>query len=149
MFSIIVPVYNVEKYIAECIESVLNQNFGDYELILVDNGSTDKGLQICKEYAQRNADKIKLFHKENEGLLLTRRYGLKMSNGEYVVFLDSDDCLRNNALEELNRVIKSMMLYSLTARARQIFQYRLCCMKRQAVSGRVSIQEGCFAAPIV
>ena len=107
MFSIIVPVYNVEKYIAECIESVLNQSFGDYELILVDDGSTDKSLQICKEYAQRNADKIKLFHKENEGLLLTRRYGLKMSNGEYVVFLDSDDCLRNNALEELNRVIKN------------------------------------------
>ena len=88
--SIIVPVYNVEKYIAECIESVLNQNFEDYELILVDDGSKDNSLSICREYAEKD-ERIRVFSKENGGVSSARNFGFDKAEGEYITFIDSDD----------------------------------------------------------
>ena len=97
-FSILVPVYNVEKYLAECIASVLLQNFSDYELILADDGSTDASGAIMDEYAAKFPF-VKVFHKENEGLLQTRRFLLEKSSGEFLLFLDSDDAWERGLLE--------------------------------------------------
>ncbi len=89
-FSIIVPIYNVEKYLRACIDSVLTQTFRDYELILVDDGSPDKSGEICDEYALRD-DRIKVIHKENGGLSDARNVGISIAEGEYLLFIDSDD----------------------------------------------------------
>lgn len=88
--SIIVPVYNVEQYLNQCVESVLIQTFTDYELILVDDGSTDSSGSICDEYVKID-DRVKVLHKKNGGLSSARNAGLLISKGEYVVFIDSDD----------------------------------------------------------
>ena len=89
-FSIIVPVYNVEKYLSECIDSVLRQTFTDYELILVDDGSKDESGKICDQYAEKD-NRIKVIHKGNGGQSSARNRGVQQSSGEYIVFLDSDD----------------------------------------------------------
>ncbi len=90
MFSVIVPVYNVEGYLKECVDSILNQSYCDYEVILVDDGSTDRSGVICDEYAQCS-DKIKVIHKENGGLSSARNAGIDAAKGNYVLFIDSDD----------------------------------------------------------
>ena len=97
-FSILVPVYNVEKYLAACIESVLKQTFTDYELILADDGSTDSSGAICDEYAKK-FPAIKVFHKKNEGLLQTRRFLLGKSSGNFLLALDSDDSWEQGLLK--------------------------------------------------
>lgn len=88
--SIIVPVYNVEKYLEQCIDSILAQTFEDFELILVDDGSPDKCPEICDEYAQKD-DRVKVIHKENGGVSSARNAGMKLACGEYILFCDSDD----------------------------------------------------------
>ena len=90
--SIIVPVYNVELYIAECIDSILAQTFKDWELILVDDGSKDNSGKICDEYAQKDS-RIKVIHKKNEGLSSSRNTGLDNISGKFVTFVDSDDVI--------------------------------------------------------
>lgn len=104
--SILIPVYNVERYLSRCIESVLKQDFQDWEMILVDDGSPDKSGAICDEYAQKDA-RIKVIHKENGGLISARKEGFIHSRGKYLVFLDSDDTLTDGALGILyNNIIK-------------------------------------------
>ena len=105
-FSIMVPVYNVEKYIRECIESVLNQTYDDFELILVDDGSKDDSGKICDEYASRD-NRIIVIHKENGGLISARRAAIKVAQGEYCLFLDSDDYLAHTTLDVLSGKIIS------------------------------------------
>ncbi len=100
LISVIIPVYNVEKYLRECIDSVLNQTYKNYEIILVDDGSTDSSGRICDEYAEKN-DKITVVHKKNSGPSKTRNVGLTNAKGEYIYFLDSDDYLDLNAFEKL------------------------------------------------
>lgn len=102
-FSFIIPVYNVEKYLPECIESILNQSFTDYEIILVNDGSTDNSLEICNYY-QKKDNRIKVLTKPNAGLSHTRNTGLNIAMGEYVFFLDSDDHLekQGTCLGEIN-----------------------------------------------
>ena len=99
--SIIVPVYNVEKYLKECVESVLAQTFIDFELLLIDDGSTDSSGAICDEYAQKDT-RVRVFHKENGGVSSARNLGFDNAIGKYVIFLDADDYWFNiNALEQL------------------------------------------------
>lgn len=98
--SIIVPIYNVEKYLPRCIESVLSQDFRDYELILVDDGSPDQCPQICDEYAKKD-NRIKVVHKKNGGLVSARLAGFKEALGEYVMHVDSDDYLLPSAISTL------------------------------------------------
>lgn len=105
--SILVPIYKVEKYLSRCIESVLSQDFTDYELILVDDGSPDKCGKICDEYAAKYPEKIKTIHKENGGLISARYCGIKAAKGKYYIFLDSDDTLRYGAISTLYGYIKS------------------------------------------
>lgn len=104
-FSIIVPVYNVEKYLHECVRSVLGQTFSDFELILVDDGSTDSCPQICDQYAAADS-RVRVIHKQNGGLSSARNDGLDKAVGEYILFLDSDDYWCDpNALEIINGYI--------------------------------------------
>ena len=103
--SVIVPVYKVEKYLPECIESVLAQTFTDFELILVDDGSPDNSGAICDAYAARDP-RIRVFHKENGGVTSARRLGVERSRGEWITFVDSDDKLFPNALRDLWNIAK-------------------------------------------
>jgi len=98
LISIIVPVYNAEKYLSRCIESVLAQTYKNFELILVDDGSKDKSGEICEEFSRVDG-RIKTYRKLNGRQLETRIYGIERASGEYCVFVDSDDWLENNALE--------------------------------------------------
>lgn len=98
-FSIIIPVYNVEKYLRECIDSILSQDFSDFEIILVNDGSKDESKEICQEYAVRYHDKVKLINKENGGLSDARNTGMKIATGEYLIFVDSDDYITNSSLK--------------------------------------------------
>lgn len=91
--SIIVPVYNAENYLHKCINSLLSQNFSDFELILVNDGSKDKSGEICDEYA-KNDDRIKVIHKENGGVSSARNRGLDEAQGKYIMFCDSDDFVK-------------------------------------------------------
>ncbi len=104
-FSVIVPVYKVEKYLSNCIESVLKQTFSDFELILVDDGSPDSCPQICDDYKKKD-NRIKVVHKENGGLASARRTGIKVAEGDYVFNLDSDDLIENDTLECAYKIIK-------------------------------------------
>lgn len=105
LISIIVPIYNVEPYLQKCVDSVLNQTFQNYELILVDDGSTDNSSKICDEYANKY-DYITVIHQNNAGVSAARNTGLDSSKGEYIFFLDSDDWIERNALEKLISLIK-------------------------------------------
>lgn len=96
-FSVLVPVYQAEKYLEECIQSVLHQTYQNWELILVNDGSTDRSGEICDRYAEKY-DRIHAYHKENVGTLHTRRVGIAKATGDYYVFLDADDLLKENAL---------------------------------------------------
>lgn len=106
MISILVPVYNVERYLARCIDSVLSQSFQEWELILVDDGSTDNCPRICDEYANKDK-RIKVIHKLNGGLPSARQVGFINAVGEYLIFLDSDDWLLPNSLCVLINAIQS------------------------------------------
>ena len=103
--SIITPVYNVEKYICRCIESVINQSYNDYELILIDDGSLDDSGKICDAYSKNNYN-IHTLHQKNCGPGKSRNAGLARATGDYVIFLDSDDFICNNTLEILSKCAK-------------------------------------------
>lgn len=105
-FSIIIPVYNTSKYLSACIDSVLTQEFDDYEIILVNDGSTDDSYDICNRYALKNS-KIHFISQDNKGISVARNNGVAAASGEYLIFLDSDDYLYNNCLNLLNSEINS------------------------------------------
>lgn len=100
MVSIVVPVYNVEKYLRECIDSLLSQSYQNIEIILVDDGSKDSSGSICDEYAQMDT-RIIVIHKKNEGLGFARNTGIEASHGEFVVFVDSDDYADSDMIKQL------------------------------------------------
>lgn len=105
-FSIILPIYKVEKYLRPCVDSILNQTFKDFEVILVDDGSPDSSPLICDEYAQKDA-RVQVIHKENGGLSDARNVGLKHASGEYIFFIDSDDYLiDDNVLLRISQKLK-------------------------------------------
>lgn len=106
LISVIVPVYNVEKYLWECIDSVLKQTYTNFEVILVDDGSKDSSKYICEEYAVKDA-RIKVMAKENGGASSARNLGLTVAKGEYIYFLDSDDWIVEDALEKLLKICES------------------------------------------
>jgi len=98
--SVLVPVYNVQDFLPKCIDSILGQTFKEFELILVDDGSTDSSGRICDESAMKD-DRIKVFHQTNQGIGATREFALQQSSGEYVMWVDSDDWIRTDAIELL------------------------------------------------
>ena len=100
MISIIVPVYNVEEYLEECLTSIQNQTFTDIQVILVNDGSTDRSKEICERYCQLDS-RFKLINQKNQGLSAARNRGVKESIGEYIMFVDSDDVVKENIVEVL------------------------------------------------
>ena len=119
MLSVIVPVYNVSKFIKPCLNSILFQTYSDFEVLLVDDGSTDDSGEICDEYAERDI-RIKVFHKKNGGVSSARNFGLNHAKGEFVCFVDADDiiprdCLKNlttNLLENVDMVFGGIQKFS-------------------------------------
>lgn len=103
--SIIVPIYKVEKYIKRCIDSIINQKFMDFELILVDDGSPDKCGEICDEYALKDS-RVKVIHKKNGGLSSARNAGLDIARGKYIGFVDSDDWINEEMYQTLYNLIQ-------------------------------------------
>lgn len=105
LISIIVPVYNVEEYIEKCVNSIINQTYKNIEIILVDDGSKDNSGKICDELKQKDS-RIKVIHKENGGLSDARNAGLKIANGDYIGFVDSDDYIKEDMFEILYKLNK-------------------------------------------
>ena len=107
MISVVVPVYNVEKYINDCIDSIINQTYRELEIILVDDGSNDSSGAICDEYAMKD-DRIRVIHKKNGGLAEARNKGIDSANGSYLAFIDSDDHINVHMMDILlNNLIKT------------------------------------------
>lgn len=100
MISVIVPVYNSQKYLDRCINSILNQNFRDFELILIDDGSTDESPAMCDKYAHKYS-RIKAIHKQNEGVSKARNTGICNATGDFITFVDSDDYISETMLSQL------------------------------------------------
>lgn len=110
--SVIVPIYNVEKYLEKCINSLLSQTLEDIQIILVNDGSKDNSGNIAKEYEKNNKDRVIYVEKENGGLSDARNYGLKYATGDFIAFLDSDDYIEKNAYEEMyNKAIEENVDY--------------------------------------
>ena len=105
LISIIVPAYNVEKYIEKCLDSLLNQTFDDYQIIVVNDGSTDRTDEIIQ---QKYLDKVVYIDKKtNSGLSDTRNVGMKFATGEYIIFVDGDDYVNNSCIQKIRSIIKS------------------------------------------
>lgn len=119
MISVIVPVYNVEKYLRNCLDSIINQTYTDLEIILIDDGSTDKSGAICDEYAQKDA-RIKVVHKENGGLSSARNVGLDVASGEYVTFIDSDDYIEFDTVSSVVDAISKEHVEIVLIREKQV-----------------------------
>lgn len=98
--SVIVPVYNAETFLCKCIDSILAQSFLDFELLLINDGSTDSSGKICDEYSRKD-ERIRVFHKENKGISATREFGINHAKGEYIQFVDSDDWIDKNMFLEM------------------------------------------------
>ncbi|MDR2979035.1 MAG: glycosyltransferase [Bacteroidales bacterium] len=104
--SVIVPVYNVEKYLRRCIESILNQKFTDFELLLIDDGSTDSSGDLCDEYARKD-QRIIVFHTENRGVSHARQIGISQARGIYSIHVDADDWIEQDMLSEMYHTIQT------------------------------------------
>lgn len=109
MVSVIIPVYNVEKFLNRCVDSILSQTYKNIEIILVDDGAQDSSPQICDEYAKLDT-RVKVIHKKNGGLASARNAGLKVAKGDYILFVDSDDWIKDITVEELlNIAVKNQV----------------------------------------
>ena len=106
MISIVLPVYNAEEYLKKCIESIQNQTYGNWELVVIDNGSTDRSCDICREYAKEDS-RIEVFHQyQNKGVSVARNLGLERASGEFITFIDADDWVEKDYLEQLLKLQK-------------------------------------------
>lgn len=104
-FSIVVPVFNVEQYLPQCLKSIGSQTFDDFEVILVNDGSTDGSLELCKSFKATSDHRVVVINQDNKGLLVARSVGCAAASGDYLVSLDSDDALRVDALQVINEAI--------------------------------------------
>ena len=103
--SVIVPIYNVEKYLRQCLDSIRNQEFTDFEVLMIDDGSPDNSRDICREY-EKEDERFHYFHQENGGLSAARNYGIREAKGEYICFVDSDDMISRRYLQVLYESIE-------------------------------------------
>ena len=108
--SIIVPVYNTEKYLRQCVDSILNQSFKDFELLLIDDGSKDASGTICDEYATKDK-RVRVWHQENQGVSVARNVGLEHAQGEWIYFPDSDDIIVEDAFETMIKMVSDSVDY--------------------------------------
>lgn len=106
MISVIIPVYNVEKYVENCLNSLENQTYKKFEVILIDDGSKDESVKICERYKNKSKLDIKIVRQTNQGVSAARNKGINVAKGDYVCFIDSDDMVSNNYLEVLKKLIE-------------------------------------------
>lgn len=106
LFSIVIPVFNAEKYIRQCLDSCLAQSFQDFEIVVINDGSTDTTPKILDEYAKKS-ERLKCYPFSNAGVSASRRRGISLANGDYIIFVDSDDTIEPNLLETLDTTIKT------------------------------------------
>ena len=126
--SVIIPVYNVEKWLNKCVDSILAQSYENFEVILVNDGSTDKSGDICDQYLKED-NRVKVFHNKNKGLSYSRNFGVKNSNGKYVMFVDSDDFLsEKNAYQEMVNILEKNKAELITGKA--LYFYDLNTIKK-------------------
>lgn len=124
-FSVIVPIFNVEDYLEKCVNSIINQSYQDYELILVNDGSTDRSGSICDSYASQ-FKRVKVIHQQNAGVSDARNSGLKLAVGEYVIFIDSDDYIEPDSFDKFHTSLdKSGNPDVMIARAKKIYADRV------------------------
>lgn len=140
LISIIVPIYRMEKYIRQCIDSILTQNITDFELILVDDGSPDRCPQICDEYADRDP-RIRVVHKENAGVSAARNNGIKKSRAKYITFVDADDLLPPQALEKYMSCLESDEYDSVFGNHIQDYEGKRIFRKSRLGAGKYTYQE--------
>ena len=114
IISIIIPVYNVEKYIIRCLDSICSQNYSNIEIIIVDDGSTDASFELCKQMAD-NDSRIKLYHQENQGVVAARNYGMQQAKGKYLAFVDGDDWIEQDMISYMYENIGDTDLISVGA----------------------------------
>ena len=105
LISVIVPMYNVEKYLKQCLDSILQQTYSNLEIILIDDGSTDGCYKIAEEYAKKDK-RIKVLHQKNQGISIARNNGIEIASGKYIAFVDSDDYLEKDMYETLYNICK-------------------------------------------
>ena len=106
MISVIVPIYNVEQYLEQCLDSIISQTYSQLEIILVDDGSTDSSGQICDKYARKD-ERIVVIHKTNGGLSDARNAGISVATGEYISFIDSDDYIATDMYNKMIKIFKN------------------------------------------
>ena len=111
IISIIIPVYNAEKTLNRCVDSVLNQTFHDWELLLIDDGSKDRSMYLCDEYALKDK-RIKVFHKKNGGVSSARNMGLDYARGEWITFVDSDDYICENIFDLVSSHNEDLLIFN-------------------------------------
>ena len=140
MISIVVPVYNSEKYLKACIDRILEQEYREFELILVDDGSTDESGTICDEYAQKD-DRVKVIHQQNAGLSAARNKGLEYATGEYILWVDSDDIIAKEALAIWLGLIEKHDADMAIGKI-AIVQENEDCIEQQKTKGSVLTGEG-------
>ncbi len=129
LISIVVPAYNVEKYIGKCIESLMNQTYQNIEIIIIDDGSSDNTAQICDDYAYKD-NRIKVVHRENMGVSAARNYGIEISKGEFVAFIDSDDFVSKIYCEKM-----------ISAISRNNAEVAICCMHDYEENKKIEVEE--------
>lgn len=139
LISIIVPVYNTEQYLPKCIESIQKQTLSDIEIIIVDDGSTDNSLAICREYAA-NDERINIIHKKNGGLSSARNAGLDCASADYVGFIDSDDYIKDTMYEHLYQAIKKFNADIASCGVYDVFENRVRVRSKE---------DRCFAIPAI
>lgn len=140
LVSIIVPIYNSEKFLYSLLNNLIQQTYKNIEIILVDDGSTDNSLKICNEF-KKNDNRIKILSKENEGVSVTRNKGIDVATGEYITFLDSDDTLNSKYIEELvNNIDENCLVRCFHKNIKNTITYKDEYI-RKIVSGK--IHGGC------
>ena len=123
MISVIIPIFNCDKYLHKCIDSVLKQTYSNLEIILIDDGSSDRSGQICDEYKKID-HRVRVFHQKNKGVSASRNLGLCKAKGTYITFVDSDDCIENSYIEELYSVLRKHNADYVTCGYKRIYSDR-------------------------
>ena len=147
-FSIIVPVYNVINYLERCIESILSQSFQNFECILIDDGSTDGSSELCDKIADNNT-KIQVIHKNNEGVAIARNTGIKIAQGKYILFVDSDDILINEilskAFETLIKQQSDILIFGFQRCINEINEVKITCPPEFYTTEKMYAEDGGMA----
>ncbi len=139
-FSILVPVYNVEQYLTQCVDSILAQTYTNFEVILVDDGSPDRCGEMCDEYAAQDS-RVRVIHKPNGGLISARKAGMAVAKGEYICFVDSDDFIANDMLETYHDILKSEKVDMICAGFSMYYAGRTSQIQLNVRPGRYSREQ--------